>query len=240
MGLICTTNDRDFGPTRIKSPWDVLSSSLRKELGPEFELLLAKPLPHDGKTDWYTDIDAPAVQFAALGPAQRSALAARLDGMRRQVLAYADRLVAPNVRGRDPQTAKDLQLAMRIDERHVWSVNGQPLLVAWGLEPPEPRWMGEGGLVEILRPPGRQWSGHENPSLDTGGADAGPTAPVAIANVGLLGRVPWALPLWLFFFGLVGASYFLLLQGCAFSSTGAGAWLARNPSRIPAPRRRCH
>lgn len=243
MGFICTTNDRDFGPTRSRSGWEMLSSSLRKELGPEFELLLAKPVPHDGKIDWYVDLDAAAVPIAALDASNRAALLARLEGMRRQVLAYADRLAAANSRGKSPGMAQDLREAMHVpggrDNQYVWSAEGHPVLVAWGLEPPLLR-SDEGAPSEVGKLGG--YRPNEDPvepaRLEQVSVPAGvpdqpnrqivpPVVPATKAGAGVLVRFPWALPLWVLFIALVGASYFLLLQGCAFSWNGAGAWLAR-------------
>jgi hypothetical protein len=207
MALIWTSNDSDFAPARSGYTWEALCDALGRELGPEYQQLLAEPVARlgEGKTDWYAPVGASAMPGSALDPEQRAALFERLDGMRRQILALADRIEAPEWRGANKQLAQALRSAIRVPDEnsHVWSVGGNPLLVAWGRAlygaPPieETSIVGVGiardpRLVE--RPPESNVSLPSKPSFAR--------------------RFPWAVPLWLICAGLIGASYYLLLTHC--------------------------
>src|SRR5262245_901716 len=97
MGPIWTSNDSDFAPARSGYTWEVLCDALGRELGPEYEQLLAEPVIRlgEGKTDWYAPVGTSAVPASELEPERRAALFDRLNGMRRQILAFADRIEAP-------------------------------------------------------------------------------------------------------------------------------------------------
>jgi hypothetical protein len=222
MGLIWTSNDSDFAPARIGYTWEALCDTLGRELGPEYQQLLAEPVTRlgEGKTDWYAPVGTTAVPASGLEPAQRAALFERLNGMRRQILALAQRIESPEWRGANRQLAQELRSAIRVPDEstHVWSAGGNPLLVAWGRalygsEPIEEASIVGVGLARDAAAP------EEAPET--------PVAPPAPPRPSLAKRFPWAAPVWLLCVGLIGASYYLLLTHCGIFVPPEDSPLAR-------------
>lgn len=210
MGLIWTSDDSEFEPRR-GYPWDALRATLSDALGSDYECLLAEPVARrgEGRTDWYTDAIGTAAPASALTPDQRAALFATLEGLQRRVLALADSLEAPNRRSPDKGLAQELRRAMVVPDpaRHVWSVGGRPVLVAWGFT--------FFGQKEI----------HE-PLIGEGIArEVEPVTAVEAPPPKAQRRFPLRPFLWGLFTVLVAASYSLLLRACGVILVPEESWL---------------
>lgn len=209
MPKIVTTNRKNFKPLgrRADYAWEVLCERLTRELGPDYATLLAEPITEAGVVDWHANFFDLAKLISELGADQSGVLSDRLQTMRMQVLALADRIEAPGQRGGDKGFADALRRAMVTpdDSRYAWAVDGKPVLVAWGMvyigdERPEAIILGEGLLKRPYRVNGE-------PNAATAAMAPPPISPI-------LSRSRWPAFLWLLFAALMGAIYFLLLQAC--------------------------
>jgi hypothetical protein len=136
---ITTTADEEL---RLADPlayqsWEIIEPVLRRRLGPVFATFLAEPVPESGRglTHWRVALEGAAAPLAGLASADRVRIRAELAARRNRVLALAGEIEASGQRP-DRALAAALRQAMSVpdEERFVWSIGGQPVLVAWGHE----------------------------------------------------------------------------------------------------------
>lgn len=132
-----STNDRDFPPAEFSQglTWERLTEIVRREASPKAAAIFAEPIadPVRGQTHWHVATDADPVPFKRLAPEERTRLLSALEERRGAVLALADRL-ASSVAEADVRLAQALRASVTVPDpdAHIWSVGGEPLLVAWG------------------------------------------------------------------------------------------------------------
>lgn len=220
MPLIVATETKDFKSLgrRIDYPWESLRDRLVREFGPSFSILLAEPIgnPGLGRVDWYVDSSAIPVSAGDLDDASRAALFFRLQSMRQQISDLVERIERPN-RDADRRFADALRrVAVVPDDLHfVWSVEGSPTLVAWGMvyiddTRSQAEVLGEGTLRKRSQP-------------------APQSVFVAELEVSQPRKrpIPWSPLLWLIFAGLMAVIYYLLLESCGIAIAPEHSWLAR-------------
>lgn len=208
MPHLFTTETKSYRPLERRNdyPWEILGERLIRELGNEFSTFLAEPVTRgtEGFVDWYTESTVPGVPASDLSAEDREALFGRLHTMRARIHELADRITAPGRRDGDKRFADAIRRATVVpdDERFVWSLGGQPVLVLWGmLHIDDAR-----TEAEVLGQALRYDRGRSPPA---GLELVSPPAPQAPRRKLLL-----PLLLWLLFAGLMGAIYYLLLAKC--------------------------
>jgi hypothetical protein len=215
MPHLFTTETKNYRPLdrRNDYPWEIMRERLVRELGNEFATFLAEPVTRasEGFVDWYTESTQPAVPAVDLAEADRDKLLDRLHVMRHRVFALADKIEAPGRRDADRRFADAIRRAMIVpsDERFVWSLNGQPTLLLWGMLNVDDERPIEELLGTVRNPRGRPAplpKTEADPSL-------APPSP-APTRAPPPRRFLLALPLWLLFAALVGTIYYFLLAYC--------------------------
>jgi hypothetical protein len=219
MPLVVTTENRDFKPLGARGDYALEARERLRELGADYISLLAEPVSEAGwgRTAWFSEGSAIARPLNSLNDAEASNLLERLRTMRLEISKLADRIATPTRRlPADEELAQALRrLAVVPDDEHfVWSVDGKPLLIAWGMvfltdSRPEQVVIGQGLLPRTAWPVG------------TAGLIPGPTPQPAVR------RRYWPLLLWLLFIALVGAIDFLLLRACGVVVPPEGSLLRR-------------
>jgi hypothetical protein len=220
MPLVFTTENRDFKPLGTRGDYALEARERLRELGPDFVGLLAEPVSESGwgRTAWFNEGSAVALPLSSLSAAEAGELLDRLRTMRLKISELADEVATPTRRA--PADAELSQALRRLavvpdDEHFVWSADGKPLLVAWGMVylndlRPEQVVIGEGLLPKKAWPVGTV-------KLIPGPPLIVPPAP----------RRYWPLLLWLLFALLVGAIDFLLLPACGVFVAPEGSLLRR-------------
>jgi hypothetical protein len=207
MPLVTTTENRDFKLLGARGDYALEARERLRELGTDYVALLAEPVSETGwgRTAWFTEGSVAAKPLNSLGDAEAGELLERLRMMRLEIGKLASRIAAPTrgVPG-DGELAQALQrLAVVPDDEHfVWSVDGKPLLVGWGMIylndlRSEQTVIGEGLLPRSAWP-----VGGETPTQ------------VLAAPFPVVRRRFWPLLTWLLFIGLLCAIDFLLLRAC--------------------------
>jgi hypothetical protein len=137
--FLVTTSVEDARPlmhlgTSVYSLYPQISSLLARRFGAAHAALLAEPLadPANNSVDWYAGISGPIRRWSDLSPADRDGVTARLQTLAAGISAHADELR----NGQDPDQARIgsfLAQALTFpDERCLYVVGDQPVLVCWG------------------------------------------------------------------------------------------------------------
>jgi hypothetical protein len=138
--IVCTTDDRELPAPEygLGINWDRLTDILRREVSPEAADLLAEPIPDSarGQTHWHTTANDDPISLSTLSTPERDALLEKLDQRGQEILRFADRLVAGG-READQRLAAVMRSITEVPdrERHIWSVDGKPVITAWGRRP---------------------------------------------------------------------------------------------------------
>jgi hypothetical protein len=123
--------------SRLGTQYEQVVDLLSRRLGPAHARLLAEPVPvalaNGGRAGlaWFTEGDGPAYPAGALGEAEAARLRHEASRLRGEIAAFADALE------REGESSRDLARLLRDalvtpDGDHLWSVDGHPVLVAWG------------------------------------------------------------------------------------------------------------
>lgn len=126
------------GGRLLVDQWDALTATIAAELSPEHAGLFAEPQrnPTRGEIDWYAEGSGTARRAADLPAPERDALLLRWRQMEADLRALAERIAAR----REPNAgliAELLRAALVLPaprEAQLWSLDGRPVLVAWGHE----------------------------------------------------------------------------------------------------------
>lgn len=249
--LLCETTLQGLRPAgtgggRVIETWEQLDQYLRRNLGDAAADLLAEPVVGNGaRISWFGPAGASAVPFRSLDETARADLLARLQGTVAQIRDQADRLSAAGtgpVHAVGEALAKALKLPPPVEDQ-LFSVDGRPVLVNWGIElegpPPE-----QEPLAEFLRtvPPPHEPPVPDPPPEEEPPPPPPPEVPGSIAAevpvpppplplretvpVVVLYRTGWGW-LWLLLLPLLALIFYLLLAGCALRP-----WL---PGYCPVP-----
>lgn len=215
---VASTSDQEFPPaaTGVLLSWERLTEVLRREASPAAAALFAEPVadPRGGHTHWHVTTNLDPTPLARLTPAQRAAVLARMEQLRGAVLACADRLAA-SVSEADVRLAQTLRVCVVVPdpERHIFSVGGEPLLVAWGRRThgPAPR---EARVT--YQQPFAPAAGTP-PAAALGAATKLAAAKAARPQAARDWSKLWPWLAWLAFAGLAMAVYYHLLAACAIA-----------------------
>jgi hypothetical protein len=122
---------------RLGPQYEQLVDLLSRRLGAAHARLLAEPAPvalagsARAGLAWFAEGDGPARALIELSVGERLALEAEASRLLSEIAAFADQLE------REGETSHDLARLLRDalvtpDEGNLWSVDGAPVLVAWG------------------------------------------------------------------------------------------------------------
>ncbi len=214
---VATTNDRDFPPAEFSQGlgWERLTEIVRREVSPAAAAIFAEPIadPSGGAVHWHVESDDDPIAFSELTPQQQAEVTARLEQQRGAILALADRL-ASSVAEADVRLAESLRACVTVPDpaRHIFSLAGRPLLVAWGRKAQFTQQ--RAARVTFRRPvepaaptPPRGLAGAARPQQ----GEARFVAPRI--HVDWRGLFPYLL--WPLFVALIMTLYYLLLPACA-------------------------
>lgn len=228
---------------KLAQQFEQLVDVLTRRLSPAHARLLAEPVPvamSGGRPGlaWFAAIDGDAYPVSELDAAKADALRAAAARLTSEIAALADDLEREGEASRE--LARLLRDALVVpDNAYLWSVDGEPVLVAWGYR----RAGGKGpavaraGVITASTAPTLQPATTKAPSpaaqVHVQGTP-GPLPPPIAA--GATPRV-WVAPvLWLVFVLLCGVLADRLLHACAVGDAGWPSWLrAVLPDRCPAP-----
>ncbi len=134
---LLTTNDRILPPPNLGAnfTWERLTDTLRRDLGDEAADLLAEPV-QDGErkeTRWYVQAETDPVPVSGLSPSERETVFRRLSEVRSRIETYAEGLDKAGGET-NARLAAALRAAIHVpdEQTHVWSLDGKPILAAWG------------------------------------------------------------------------------------------------------------
>jgi len=116
--------------------YEQLQRVLRRHLPPSTVSLYAQPQPaSDGMVEWYTELGGQPVPFSELNEKEATHVRRLLD----ERLASVEQAAA-NLRltGTEGETVRQLlrQAARYPQDDHIYVLNGQPVITAWGAPPP--------------------------------------------------------------------------------------------------------
>jgi len=125
--------------------YDQLQRILRRHLPPSTVNLYAQPKQaQDGMVEWYSDLGGQPVPLAELDEKEAAQVRRLLD----ERLASVEQAAA-NVPTSDESVRHVLRQAARYPkDEHIYVLNGQPVITAWGAPPPPPP-----PPPEVLAPP---------------------------------------------------------------------------------------
>ena len=137
---VSTTDDRELPAPNLGLGlgWDRLTEILRREISSDAAELLAEPIQDAvrSQTHWHVVANEDPKPLAELGPEEREQILLALEDRRQKILKLASTVAA---RGTEADTRLAAALHKVIDvpdsERHIWSVDGKPVLIAWGRAP---------------------------------------------------------------------------------------------------------
>ncbi|WP_454914946.1 hypothetical protein [Xanthobacter sediminis] len=209
---LLATLDRDLPPQKLGVTWERLTDVVRREVSPEAAAIFAEPVPDPalGLTYWHVATDQDPLPLMTLAPAARTRLLEELERRRAAIAAYADSLAAA---GGDTgaRLAAGLRSALVVPDldAHVWSVDGRPVIAAWGREVAAAGPAFARIEARLPSPPVPAPAGATITSAQPHAAAEAPgEAPAPVR------RRPWWL-LWLLFAALAGVLYYQLLAACA-------------------------
>ncbi|GJE13016.1 MULTISPECIES: hypothetical protein [Methylobacterium] len=228
---------------KLAQQYEQLVDLLARRLTPAHAHLFAEPAPiavaGTGRPGfaWFAAVDGDARPVTALDPAAAGTLRESAARLVSEITAFAASLEREGEASRD--LARLLRDALVVpDTDHLWSVDGQPVYVAWGYRragsdgPAIARGAAITASAAAVESPASPWSEPSVPLPDTAGAAAsrpGPRLPPA--------RRPWLAPiLWLVFVLLCGVLADRLLRACAIGDGDWPAWMQTVlPDHCPAP-----
>jgi len=118
--------------------YDQLQRVLRRHLPPSTANLYAQPKPaHDGMMEWYSELGGQPVPFSELNEKEAAQVRRLLDERLASVKQAAANLP---VSGAEGESIRQLlhQAAAYPKDEHIYVLNGQPVITAWGAPPPPP------------------------------------------------------------------------------------------------------
>ena len=134
---LLTTDDRILPPPNLGAnfTWERLTDTLRRDLGAEAADLLAEPV-QDGErkeTRWYVQAETDPVPVSGLSPSERETVFRRLSEVRSRIRSVCGG-PGQGGGGTNARLAAALRAAMHVpdEQSHVWSLDGKPILAAWG------------------------------------------------------------------------------------------------------------
>ena len=230
---IASTPSSDLAPIggQIERDFDRITDCIAAHLGPDAATIFSEPVSsRDGtRIDWYAARKSKVLALDQLGEEEQRQLLQRLDQTRGQIAALSKRL-STSVSPQDRALGKALHNAIQIpDKSYVYSLSGQPIMVAWGYRKARKKSY-QGGLqkrstVHVETPSGAMAAMVEPhaPKEDTAAAPGANWPPyIAVETSQRPERnhrnhrcVPWLL--WLSLFCLVLVILSLLLPACAIS-----------------------
>lgn len=227
---------------KLAQQYEQIVDLLARRLGPVHAQLFAEPVPvalaGTGRPGyaWLSAREGEARPVADLGPEEAEALHREAARLKAEIAAFADGLAREGEASRD--LARLLRDALVVpDEGSLWSVDGQPVLVAWGFRrsgTDGPAIVGTGAITGtgVAPPVGEPPAG---PGMGTQPPAPGPM-PVPLPD-GPVRHRTWLAPvLWLVFVLLCGVLGNRLLQACALGSEAWPDWIRRVlPDHCPAP-----
>ncbi|RUP12244.1 MAG: hypothetical protein EKK43_22610 [Methylobacterium sp.] len=228
---------------KLAQQYEQLVDLLARRLSPAHAHLFAEPAPvavaGTGRPGfaWFAAVDGDARPVTALDPVAATTLRETAARLVAEITAFADGLEREGEASRD--LARLLRDALVVpDADHLWSVDGQPVLVAWGYRragsdgPAVARGAAITASAAAVEAPASPWAPPPAPPSGTAGAPA-PRPGVRLAPT----RRPWLAPiLWLVFVLLCGVLADRLLRACAIGSGDWPAWMrAALPDHCPAP-----
>ncbi len=228
---------------KLAQQYEQLVDLLARRLSPAHAHLFAEPAPiavaGTGRPGfaWFAAVDGDARPVTTLDPAAATILRETAARLIAEITAFADGLE------REGEVSRDLARLLRDalvvpDADHLWSVDGQPVLVAWGYRragsdgPAIARGVAITASAAALEAPANPWAPPPAPPPDTAGA-AAPRPGAGLAPV----RRAWLAPiLWLVFALLCGVLADRLLRACAVGGGDWPAWMGGAlPNHCPAP-----
>ncbi len=124
----------------VMDSYPQLSRLLRQELGDNYVLLFAEPVtnPADNCIDWYTPVQGAVRALPELPAEKQNAVRSRLLGMAGEISRISRQLQNAQEQSR-VVGGHILELALRYpDEKNIFLVGDQPVLVCWGFGPGTP------------------------------------------------------------------------------------------------------
>lgn len=219
---IASTLSADLSPVGSQQERDFsrITDFISDELGPEVAALFAEPVSNrDGsRIDWYTTRLGRIEPLSGMPEEQALELRNVLAGMEQKIEELAERIAATSQAG-DRALGRALLNALAIpNDRHIYAVDGHPVLVAWGYgEANKPGY--RGGLAKV-GPVKSAVTPNEGPTvlrqaevpINLAAPASGETPKSPFDRRWLLGL------LWLLFSLLLIAIFVLLLRACALSA----------------------
>ena len=228
---------------KLAQQYEQLVDLLARRLSPAHAHLFAEPAPiavaGTGRLGftWFAAVDGDARPVTALDPAAAKTLRETAARLVAEITAFADGLEREGEASRD--LARLLRDALVVpDADHLWSVDGQPVFVAWGYRragsdgPAVARGAAITASAAAPESPANPWAAPPAPIPDMAEAAAarfGPGLPPA--------RRAWLSPiLWLVFVLLCGVLADRLLRACAVGGGDSPVWLRTIlPDHCPVP-----
>jgi hypothetical protein len=226
---------------KLAQQYEQIVDTLGRRLGPAHAQLFAAPAPvalaGTGRPGlaWFSARDGEAQPVTDLAPGEAETLRREAARLVAEVAAFADGIEGEGEASRD--LARLLRDALVVpDEDSLWSVDGQPVLVAWGFR----RAGADGPAVTGTAPitgTGAALPVGEPPAGPGMGAQPPAPGPMPAPSAEGARRRTWFAPvLWLVFVLLCGVLGDRLLQACALGSEGWPDWIRRVlPDHCPAP-----
>lgn len=228
---------------KLNQQYEQLVDLLARRLGPDHARLFAEPVPvalaRTGLPGlaWFANGDGEVRSITQLDPGQADGLRRTAARLTAEVAAFADILAGEGEASRD--LARLLRDALVTpDDDHLWSLDGQPVLVAWGYR----RARADGTVAERG---GAITASGTAPAVSASGTRSNAPIPATAAapppqppsGPGPVGRAARGLApvLWLLFAILSAILGDRLLQACAVGGDGWPSWLTRVlPDHCPA------
>lgn len=247
------TPRQGFDPVnpKLAQQYEQIVDLLARRLGPSHAQLFAEPVPvalaGTGRPGfaWLSAREGEARPVADLGPEEAEALHREAARLKAEIGVFADGLIREGEASRD--LARLLRDALVVpDEGSLWSVDGQPVLIAWGFRrsSTDGPAIARTGAITATAAVGLNAAAaaEEAPDLQatTAAAQAAAPAPGAMptarAEPSAASRAWLAPVMWLVFVLLCGILGNRLLQACALGTEGWPDWIHQVlPNHCPAP-----
>ncbi len=216
-----TTSDRNLPPPNLGAnfTWERLTDTLRRDLGAEAANLLAEPV-HDAErkeTRWYIQAEQDPVPVSSLSPAERETVFRRLSEIRARIEAYADGLDKAGGET-NARFAAALRAVLHVPDEQscVWSLDGQPVLAAWGRK------------IETIVRADPVISRPARPLPEKAAAEAGAAGALGSGRAAYKGAL-FASILWLSFIAIASLIGYMLLPACGVDLPFFGRYLDTCP-----------
>jgi len=231
---------------KLNQQYEQLVDLLARRLGPDHARLFAEPVPvaltRSGLPGlaWFANGDGEARPVTQLNPEQADVLRRTAAKLTVEVAAFADTLSGEGEASRD--LARLLRDALVTpDDDHLWSLDGQPVLVAWGYRRAQTDGVvtERGGAItaSVTSPAATAARPQSETLAPSQPAAAAPPVqpPLGMGPISRRGRGLTPV-LWLLFAVLSAIFGDRLLQACAVGGDGWPFWLKSFlPDHCPAP-----